>query len=837
MTVNTTADTLDKLDGELSLRRALWLSYSGDTINLDVTGTVVLAKNLGRLTVLAGVGIAGPGPLSLILSGEEGTQVLYVQEAFRVVSVSGVTIANGYDVTPNNGSGPLGNDGGIGGAGVYNWGTLKLADCFLYDNSAMGVDGGAVFNRGALELTDCYFGANTTTYNGGAVYNRGGVVTVDGTEFELNSAGSFAGALFNIQAGDLGGDISVTDSAFTHNEAGIAGAIRNSSGSTITVENSTFEGNASSSDGGAILNHGDLTLVNTTLSANTASRSGGGLYLAEGSAAVTNCTITENGADLLNSGVADGGGIFREGGALSLHNTIVAANYDTLNSEGVENLGNGNIHADVSGEATSLGHNLIGIGNGTYAFADGVNGDRVGSTTFPLDPMLGPLADYGGPTLTHTPMVQSPVIDVGDPLVEPDDLPKTDQRSIGFTRLADGDGDGEITVDIGAVEFETTAPVFVSEEETEAREDDLYLYVIVTEDVDLDEVFTITAPVKPDWLSLTDVFREIGGSITLAIPDPVDADMPIQWLKDEIELVDDPEPDDSKTIIGATTQTLVIDDLSLSDSGAYTAVYSDADGEQTFGPVNLEIVEAGVLPIAGVADIDNVSLTPVLSGRPANEDIGVPFETAVHSVVLQVEDWAHATAQQEFAIAIMGVNDPPNAVDDYFVVEDDDGVETEYPRTDEDTAVVIGVLDNDSDDDGLLDKSSVVVSGPPAHGATSVHPTLGKVTYTPDADYNGTDTFEYRVHDFGKPEPAKFSTATVTVTVAAINDPPVAAPDYAVTDEDTPVTIDVAGNGHRRGRQCRGLFGSGGLAPRKRFGYGRSRDWHYHLHAGRRLRG
>jgi hypothetical protein len=78
----------------------------------------------------------------------------------------------------------------------------------------------------------------------------------------------------------------------------------------------------------------------------------------------------------------------------------------------------------VSGTFLSLGHNLIGVTNGSSGFSS--SGDRVGSAAAPLDPKLGPLANNGGPTLTMALLLGSPAIDAGDPSV----APSTDQRGI-----------------------------------------------------------------------------------------------------------------------------------------------------------------------------------------------------------------------------------------------------------------------------------------------------------------------------------------------------------------------------------------------------------------------
>jgi hypothetical protein len=100
----------------------------------------------------------------------------------------------------------------------------------------------------------------------------------------------------------------------------------------------------------------------------------------------------------------------------------------------------------VSGAFTSGGHNLIGDGTGSTGFVNGVNGDQVGTAVNPIDPMLAPLANNGGPTKTHALLVGSPAIDRGDNT----GAPATDQRGVGRPR--DGDGNASRIVDIGAFE-------------------------------------------------------------------------------------------------------------------------------------------------------------------------------------------------------------------------------------------------------------------------------------------------------------------------------------------------------------------------------------------------
>ena len=79
----------------------------------------------------------------------------------------------------------------------------------------------------------------------------------------------------------------------------------------------------------------------------------------------------------------------------------------------------------------------------------------------------------------------------------------------------------------------------------------------------------------------------------------------------------------------------------------------------------------------------------------------------------------------------------------------------------------------------------------PANG-TAVDNGDGTITYTPAADFFGTDTFTYEVCDNGTP--SLCDTAEVTITVNPVNDAPVAGDDEASTNEDTAVTVNVVAN-------------------------------------------
>ncbi|HVX64538.1 MAG TPA: cadherin-like domain-containing protein, partial [Pirellulales bacterium] len=129
-------------------------------------------------------------------------------------------------------------------------------------------------------------------------------------------------------------------------------------------------------------------------------------------------------------------------------------------------------------------------------------------------------------------------------------------------------------------------------------------------------------------------------------------------------------------------------------------------------------------------------------------------------------------------ITVNPVNDPPVAVDD-----------SSY-STDEDTPLVVttgGVLANDTDVEN--DPLTAALVDAPQHGTVTLNAD-GTFTYTPEANFNGTDGFTYKAND----GTADSNVAAVTITVNPVNDPPVAVNDDSYsTDEDTPLVVTTGG--------------------------------------------
>lgn len=127
-------------------------------------------------------------------------------------------------------------------------------------------------------------------------------------------------------------------------------------------------------------------------------------------------------------------------------------------------------------------------------------------------------------------------------------------------------------------------------------------------------------------------------------------------------------------------------------------------------------------------------------------------------------------------IHVMGVNDPPIALPDQFGTLEDTPLTVAAP----------GVLANDSDPD--LDPLTAVLENGPAHGVLSLNGN-GSFTYTPLPDFNGDDFFTYRAFDGALTS----NDVVVSITVTAVNDPPVALPEAYALDEDSSLTVSAPG--------------------------------------------
>ncbi|MGE0452153.1 MAG: Ig-like domain-containing protein [Vicinamibacteria bacterium] len=191
-------------------------------------------------------------------------------------------------------------------------------------------------------------------------------------------------------------------------------------------------------------------------------------------------------------------------------------------------------------------------------------------------------------------------------------------------------------------------------------------------------------------------------------------------------------------------------------------VASDPDGD----PLTFAVTGTGYGGLPPGIQID--AQTGIISGT-----LG-PSSAGTYLIYIEVSDGQSTTTSARFDWHVAFLFEAPTPQDD-------------QAATAEDTPVTIDALANDTDPDG--DALSVEAVGAPAHG-TAAFDADGSILYSPDPDYHGPDAFAYSVRDAS----GRTASATVHVTVAPVNDPPVAQPDTATTTANTPVSIPVLAN-------------------------------------------
>ncbi|HCE2591688.1 TPA: tandem-95 repeat protein, partial [Vibrio parahaemolyticus] len=182
------------------------------------------------------------------------------------------------------------------------------------------------------------------------------------------------------------------------------------------------------------------------------------------------------------------------------------------------------------------------------------------------------------------------------------------------------------------------------------------------------------------------------------------------------------------------------------------------------------------------SDVDNVDgeLTFSVSG---NSNVLVSIENGI-ATISPTADW-NGSETLTFTATDPSGESVSQTVD--FTVAPVVDIKADSTNVVEDTPTIINVLGNDTfEGDGKV--VSLDTNNGPANGTVSVNPD-GSVTYTPNDNYQGTDSFTYIVTSGGVSE-----STTVNVDVTPENDAPVAKDDTTITDEDTPVTIDVLPN-------------------------------------------
>ena len=422
--------------GSGSLRAVVAAAAAGDTVNFasGVTGSIALSS--GAISIGHDLTIQGPGASTLAIDAGHKSQIFTISGGN--VSISGLTLKNGAA----GGPGGSGVDSGAGLGGAIDdtgSGSLSVSGSAFSTDTAGGTggsgngsgvgEGGAIAatGGGSLSVSESTFTGDTAGGTGGSG-NFGGFAA--GGAIMANGSVSVSGSTFT---GDIAGG---TGSSGIESGEGFGGAIL--ANGSVSVSGSTFSGDTAGGAGGG----GELSglgvggaidasmggsLTDSTLVGNTAGGagasgldSGNGLGGALRSVATTTLSsVTIDGNSVGAAGGSAGSGVFGAGG-MTARATIVSGNTGAPNCDA---------------HVASSDHSLEGPAGSTSCGFDLTS----------ADPLLGPLADNGGPAQTQALGAGSPAIDVVPLANCPTSV---DQRGMTRPDLS------ETNCDVGAFEFQ-----------------------------------------------------------------------------------------------------------------------------------------------------------------------------------------------------------------------------------------------------------------------------------------------------------------------------------------------------------------------------------------------
>ncbi len=421
------------------------LTTPGTNPDYDFSGDLNLTSPLSAGQVIS---IEGASAASSVIDADQIDRVMTIDRD-RIAIISNVTISHGYLTS-------------TGGGGIQLDGTLTLRDSIVADNSSSFGAGISVSRLGNLDVQRTTFVNNVASTSGGAAFVEGTATFLE-TSMTGNSSAKGGAAFISAMGSTVQGRATFRESSMTGNHSGDGGAIY--AIASLDLINCTISGNAAARDGGGIWNFGQSSIVNSTISGNTAGRDGGGMNNF-GLSFVVNSTFSGNTSN------ANGGGIANEDGATWLYNTSIIANdashdrnppggsgggvynkpgkrlVDTNSLIAANTTLDSPIADDCNGVLEVYGWNLLA----DYT-ACSFSGNGIGARGLVSANTVGPLANNGGPTMTHALLAGSEAIDtttaqgcVGPTLA----LLAIDQR--GAPRIAG------TKCDVGAYEYGSVVP-------------------------------------------------------------------------------------------------------------------------------------------------------------------------------------------------------------------------------------------------------------------------------------------------------------------------------------------------------------------------------------------
>jgi large repetitive protein len=742
--------------GDLTVTGATSLSGgtmtgSGSTITqgaLTISGGIVL--DAGRtLDVRGGASwTAGIIDLNPLLNGAPGSgSIVNRAGSTFTTSANSVMVALFVDDADNGEDALFTNEGTFRKTG----GTGATALTTAFDNSGL-VD----VQVGTLNLS------NGGTHSGS--FSGAGTLQFGGGTHTLSAASSVTTSNVTFAAGDV--TFGTTNVAGEYN---IAGTTRVEGGTANFTGTVTSLGSALNMTGGTASFNGSNATVAT--------------FTQEGGVLSGTGSLTVTGATSLASGTMTGSGSTITLGALTISGDIGLDAGRTLDVSGGASWIAGQINLNVNGSpgsgsivnrtgstfTTSADAAIIGVdgrftNEGTFLKAGGTGSTVVTNleNTGTVQVQAGVLVAAGST------LVQAGTIDLANDA--------TFRRIGGFTNSSSGTLSGDGTFDVGGIGNTLTNEGVIAPGTTLQFNGDL----VLTGSSEIE--FDIAGTQAGEY----DVI-EVGGMVSL------DGDASISHVGGF-----EPTAGDSFLMVEAAFRDGQFDSIDSPDDFEYAADYNEDsvtfhlatnqepealdDSYSTAEDVALTIDSPGVL--GNDIDMDLDELTAEVVVGPSHGTLELHSDGSFtytpelnyfgsDSFTYSVDDGQGGTDTATVFLTVDPVNDPPDAVND-------------SATTDEDVAVIIPVRANDTDVEG--DSLTVTGVSQGANGTVAINAD-GTLTYTPNANFFGSDSFTYTVSDGQLPS----DTATVSVTVNPVNDAPVAAGDSFTTNEDTALTVTLPG--------------------------------------------
>ncbi len=389
----------------------------GDITFSNISGTIVIQTNLPG--IVQPLNIIGPGSSVLAVSGNLNYRIF---RSFPGVtwSISGLTIKDGK---PWCEDGNVWTRSGCDGGGILNQGNLTISDCWILNNkvqnSLVNESGGGIWSSGSLTMSNVLVQGNSAFSRGGGVLALGDL-TMKNCIVSGNGSHDFTGGIV------CAANTSITKSAIKNNGSGEIGGLEVTGGIAVVTDSCiTSNGSAIYGPGGGIVNRATLYLTNCTVSGNRSDQGQGSAIVNRGNLTAVNCTIVSNLVTYPSTGAAVSN---YPSAVFFAKNSLIANNLAGTAKPVAPGI-------DFAGILNSGGCNLIRLTNAVTVIIGDPSGNIYGR-----DPLLGPLVNNGGLTLSHALLPGSPALDAGNS----SGAPGTDQEGLSRPQ-------GQ-NVDIGAFE-------------------------------------------------------------------------------------------------------------------------------------------------------------------------------------------------------------------------------------------------------------------------------------------------------------------------------------------------------------------------------------------------